>query len=419
MGGKKVFFGIISLLISFNFLYTPVNSNFTLALDIKKSKEEQRQLKQKDIELRKKLSKTTSDISEKEAEIKDLRKKIEDVTAQLRAANAKINKLSRNIETKQKEISKLEADIKAKMERLMLRVRVIYKSGDISLLDIFMGSSSFSDILDKLDLVSRLSKYDAKLINNLNRSISLLDKDKSQLEENKSKLLLEKKKFATSQSSLKELVRQHEKALSFLNEEKLKEQSMIDENNAAYKELQRKIDAYYEEQARKNANSKLSKDVVVPSGKRYAWPVPGFARLSSLFMEKRGRVYHKGIDIAKNIGGPSIQGANVVSADDGKVMFSYNGCVHNYSKIKSCGCGGGYGNYIFIDHGAGRCTVYGHLSTINVKAGQKVKKGQKIGTVGSTGHSTGPHLHFECRRHGVAYDPMSEYRNSSNKHSKK
>ena len=75
----------------------------------------------------------------------------------------------------------------------------------------------------------------------------------------------------------------------------------------------------------------------------------------------------------------------------------------------SCGCGGGYGNYIMIDHGNGYSTLYAHLSSLAVSTGQTVRKGQVIGYVGTTGHSTGPHLHFETRYMGEKYDPLLEF----------
>ena len=92
----------------------------------------------------------------------------------------------------------------------------------------------------------------------------------------------------------------------------------------------------------------------------------------------------------------------------GSVVGVFTGCPHNWGKEKCCACGS-YGNYVWLDHGNGKETIYGHLTSAGVQPGDTVKKGQVIGLVGSTGNSTGPHLHFECRMNGDKYDPMTEF----------
>lgn len=131
----------------------------------------------------------------------------------------------------------------------------------------------------------------------------------------------------------------------------------------------------------------------------------GFTYLSSPWREDRETYNHGGIDIA----GAGIMGTPVVAAADGTVIASNSSCTHNWGKSYSCGCGGGYGNYVMISHAGGKMTVYGHLTSLTVSTGQTVSRGQVIGYVGSTGNSTGPHLHYECRLNGVRYNPMSEY----------
>jgi len=126
-------------------------------------------------------------------------------------------------------------------------------------------------------------------------------------------------------------------------------------------------------------------------GGTFAWPVPGYYRISSPFGPRWGKI-HKGIDI---IGaGKAINGTNVYPCANGTV------------KIAKYGWNGGFGNYIQIDHGNGICTIYAHLSSISVSAGQKVQLGQKIGNVGSTGNSTGPHLHLGVVVNGNYVNPM-------------
>ncbi len=137
------------------------------------------------------------------------------------------------------------------------------------------------------------------------------------------------------------------------------------------------------------------------------WPVPGFTNRSSDFWDGRN---HGAIDVDGLGHEGGIRGAKVYAADNATVTVSMDtGCTHEYS----CRCGGGYGNYIILTHDdAVHSTVYAHLQAVFVSAGQRVSKGQLIGLVGTTGSSSGPHLHFEVRTNGVKVDPDSfEYQN--------
>lgn len=131
-----------------------------------------------------------------------------------------------------------------------------------------------------------------------------------------------------------------------------------------------------------------------------SWPVPGHYVISSPYASRWGS-FHGAIDISDG----NTMGATITAADSGTVILAVSGCTHNYGKDSSCGCGGGFGNYIMIDHGNGMTTLYGHCSTVNVSVGQSVSRGEAIGTAGSTGWSTGAHLHFEVRLNGERVDP--------------
>lgn len=139
----------------------------------------------------------------------------------------------------------------------------------------------------------------------------------------------------------------------------------------------------------------------ITDGASFAWPVPGHTNITSGFGARWGTM-HKGIDISDG----NIQGVPVVASRAGTVTRADNACTHNYPKNSSCGCGGGYGNRVEISHGDGTSTLYGHMVTITVSVGQTVEQGQVIGYIGSTGHSTGYHLHFEIKQNGVQVDPM-------------
>lgn len=137
---------------------------------------------------------------------------------------------------------------------------------------------------------------------------------------------------------------------------------------------------------------------------KWLWPVPGWTGISSGVGPRWG-TSHKGIDI------PADQGTRVVASSNGKVKKVVNTCTHNIkgknkeNKWLGDNCGGGYGNYIIIDHQDGYETIYAHLTNVSVEEGQFVSLGQPIGTIGTTGHSTGFHLHFEIKLRGVVQDP--------------
>ncbi|MCH5304192.1 MAG: peptidoglycan DD-metalloendopeptidase family protein, partial [Ruminococcus sp.] len=225
--------------------------------------------------------------------------------------------------------------------------------------------------------------------------------EKSQAEESE-KILKNK------QSKLSNLLSENEEILAELYDDKNDAEKLLSNANSQEAEIQSQLSAYYKKQQSSNNPSPSggsgSPGSINVTKSGFAWPVPGYYYLISSFNEDRG-YSHKGIDIT----GGGIMGATVVAAYGGTVIASNNSCSHNWGKSGSCGCGGGYGNYVLIDHGNGKQTLYGHLSSASVSTGKSVSKGQTIGYVGSTGWSTGAHLHYECRLNGSVYNPMSEY----------
>lgn len=146
-------------------------------------------------------------------------------------------------------------------------------------------------------------------------------------------------------------------------------------------------------------DKKLTAD---PTVCNFLWPVPDHYTITS-HHGPRWNTEHNGIDIA----GAKVNGADIVAASSGEVIAVSNDCAHNYGKHASefCDCGDGLGNYCVIDHGNGYTTHYAKAAEITVTVGQKVSAGDVIGKVGSTGQSTGAHLHFEIRYNGESVDP--------------
>lgn len=376
------------------------------------------ELQEQEKEYQKKLNKTKSDIKDKEAYSEALVSQIDVLSQEISASHREISKLNKSISKKQKAIKKAKSEIETQMDTLKGRVRTIYMAGETSDLEIILGAKDFSDFLDKCELIKTLSAYDKKLIDEIQVQLDTITVEKEALVTQKKELQESEKILESKQNKLSGLLKENEEVLASLYDDKNDAQAMLNNANAQEAEIQNQLNAYYQKQAAAAAAARSAQNSggsggsggsgspssvnVSPSG--FAWPVPGYYYVISPFAENRG-YSHKGIDIA----GGGIMGATVVAAYGGTVAASNNSCPHNWGKSGSCGCGGGYGNYVLIDHGNGKTTMYGHLSSASVSTGTKVSKGQTIGYVGSTGWSTGAHLHFETRISGSPYNPMSEY----------
>ncbi len=374
------------------------------------------ELQEKEKKYQEQLNKTQSDIESKEAYSETLVNQIGVLSQEISTYHKHISELNSSIAEKQAVINKAKKKIKRQMDALKLRIREIYMAGDTSDLDIILGAKDFSDFLDKYELVETLSDYDQKLINEIKTQLDSVADEKAELvvqrkEQENAQSVLQKK-----QNKLTSLLDKNKEVLASLYTDKNDAESMINKFDAQEKEVQGQLSAYYKKleaaAAAKNNNDNPQNTGgttnppgninVSPSG--FTWPTPGFYYVISPFNENRG-YSHKGIDIS----GGGIMGATVVAASSGTVITSNNSCSHNWGKSGSCGCGGGYGNYVIISHAGGKTTLYGHMSSTSVSTGDSVSKGQTIGYVGSTGWSTGAHLHFETRLNGVVYNPMSEY----------
>lgn len=369
------------------------------------------------------LEKTKENIADQEEYVNALVSKVKVLDDKIEISHRSINDLNDKIQDKQAAIDDANKKIEDQMNTLRNRLRNIYMAGNTTDLEIIFGAKSFSDFLDKMELVEALSDYDNNLINSIKGDLENISKEKAELEKDMDSLEAEEASLESDQQELNKILEENKELLAGLYKTSDKATSEIQNGALESDDIEKAISNYYAEKARleaeraeqerlNNANngnggsnsSTIHDDLdISPSG--FVWPCPGYYYLTSEWNEDRGSYNHGAIDIAD----AGIMGADVVAAKEGVVIDSYNGCYHNWGKDGSCGCGGGYGNYVMIAHDGGKMTVYGHLSTTMVYTGQHVYQGQVIGFVGSTGHSTGAHLHFETRLNGVKYNPMTEY----------
>ena len=392
------------------------------------------QLEQENQKYQKILDDTKSDIAEKEEYKSALVSKVQVLDEKIAVTREKISSLNDDIKEKQDAYDKGLSEVEDQFDALANRLRILYMSGNATDLEIIFGAKDFSDLIDKMELVKSLANSDKELISEIQTKLNELSTKKEALEADKKDLETQQASLKSDQDEFNKLISDNDEILKNLYASNSEAQNSLESAALQSDEIEAKISQYYAAQkaaaeraaqasqsssgsssssssssssgsSSSGSSSSGSSSVIVPSGSGFAWPTPGFVSLSSEWFEDREVYNHGGIDIA----GAGIMGTPVVAAADGTVVATNSSCTHNWGKSYSCGCGGGYGNYVMISHAGGKMTVYGHLTSLTVSSGQYVSRGQVIGYVGSTGNSTGPHLHYECRLNGVRYNPMSEY----------
>ncbi len=394
-----------------------------------------------------------SEIANAEYEQSLLLQKIDVQTENLNIINTKIDDINVKISDAEEKIEKLEIDIQNKqedvdvgLEQFKERLRAMYITGNDSLASALVGATDFYDMLSRMELISQIAKHDDELVTTLRTQLEQLEEAQTLLaieKENLNEDLEEQKTYqAEFQATIEDLNADYQASAQFtadLEAERNAKQSDIDQYEKDSAAMDAEIEKIYElarqqaaeEEARKEAE-RLAAEAEEEEDDYYyeddsdddyyeeeeddyyeedsgggfsgslTWPVPGHYVISSYYGSRWGS-FHNGIDIADG----NTNGAGVVAAAGGTVRSVVTGCSHDYAKSGSCGCGGGYGNYIQIDHGDGTSTFYAHLGSVYVSAEQYVSAGETIGSVGSTGWSTGPHLHFEVLVGGSAVDPTN------------
>jgi len=303
----------------------------------------------------------------------------------------KIELMQKNIDEKEKEIEQKEAEISDGLDLFRERIRAIYLSGGNSAngnyMTMLLSSDSIAEFLTRTEIIRRVSEHDEELISEMRTELGKIQDEKDEVEQQKSELEDDHKQLASDQADLESSYVTASAAVQDISAMEAEYKSNREAIEAQMKEIQNEIANIYAVY-----NSQYTDYV----GGEFAWPVPGFSNITCYYGWRwENSDFHTGIDIS----GGGVYGANIIAANTGTVMFVRTG---GYAS----GYAGGYGSYLIIDHGGGISTLYGHCSAIYVNEGDVVAKGQTIAAVGSTGWSTGPHLHFEVRVDGKTVDPL-------------
>jgi len=358
------------------------------------------------------LQETRSKLNQSENQKKDLQAEIANLDQKLTSLDAEISQLEDDLAVKRQEKQAIEAELQklqaelaktqAQLNKAIKRLNkltktlnrragYVYKNGDVSFLEVLLEAKSFVDFLNRANFLQRIVNLDASLVKQVKLTKAVIEKARAQIEENKRQTQLKQQQLAAEEAKINELVaEQRQKQAELKNEVNAKEQLVSkieadqEEWKAAAAEFERSAAAIKAELARRAASNNSNKVVLpgAPSASGFIWPASG--PVTSGFGPRWGRM-HTGIDIAVPYGSP------VVAAKAGTVVIA--------------AWYGGYGNLVVIDHGNGVTTWYGHNSSFAVSVGQTVQQGQVIAMAGSTGHSTGPHVHFEIRFNYNPVDP--------------
>lgn len=329
----------------------------------------------------------------------------------------------KTIEQKKTEIASLQEENKQNLEKFGKLARYMYMNNSGSNIPVLNGSDDWYDYFVYSDVAKNIAgqNYDfmkalqasierqEQMITDLNEEINTLENEKKELEAQRVQYEEEADNLANEKASLQVYANQKRNYLDGLaaeNEYLKNKISGLEEDIAEANREREQLNYQIEELIRQQqAAAKDDENYVDYSGDDLMWPLDrNFHYITTYFGYDAWRGgMHRGIDV----GNAGIAGANIYAAQSGTVISVINYCTHNVGKNWSCGCGGGYGNYIIVDHGGGLSTVYAHCQAIYVYEGQHVNKGDTIAAVGTTGWSTGYHLHFETRENGVAVNPFN------------
>ena len=333
----------------------------------------------------------------------DLQAYVVQLDGNLAQVQSRINELKALIGEKQEEIEQTQAELEeaqaqeeAQYEALKVRIRYSYEKGAESLLEMLFSADSFGELLNRVGYIRQMDTYDQQLLAIYVKNRELVAACKEALEEEEQVLEEAKAEVEEEEAGLETLIAEKEAQITSFQSDINNKEAAIAEYEADAAEQDAAIAALEAAAAEaKKQLEELNKPQVSYDGGMFQMPLASYKRVSSEYGYRIHPTlgvnkFHNGVDFAANSGTP------IMAAYDGTVV----GAAYNSSM----------GNYVMIDHGDGLFTIYMHASELYVSSGQSVSKGETIAAVGSTGRSTGPHLHFSVRLNGEYVNPWNYLR---------
>lgn len=398
----------------------------TFATSIKEAQKEKDELEAKKADLEDTIASLEKEADDIVAYIEKLDEKLNELNAEIASLKQQIEKANGNLEQIKVDLAEAEETAQNQYDTMKKRIKYMYENGSQDYVEVLLSANSISDLLNRFEYINKINEYDDNLLASYEETKALIAQKKEEQEEQIASLEKMQEELAVEQDGVERLsakkteqlkeknakiksseakvsayesaIQEQEDLLEQLLEEERKRQEEEERRRKEEEERKRqeelkKQQAAQQQQSNSNSSSNSSNggNTIHTSGS-YCWPLNISGTITSNFGYRDAPTagassYHKGIDIAAPMG------TSVVAAKEGTVTTaSYQSAA---------------GNYIMVYHGNSTYTVYMHLSAIHVSVGQKVSQGEVIGAVGSTGVSTGPHLHFGVNVNGSYVNPLN------------
>lgn len=352
-------------------------------------------------EAKRKQAAITDQIEDSDKKLSQIQSQIETIRSELQAVSSKRMQTEKELDIVQAELEDTVLELNKAVKRVKFNKKVLnnriantYKNGKVSYIEVLLNARSFTDLVNRASFLQFIIEQDNQLLKRMKRAKQAVEEQKKQIELKKQKVQNIKVDLVAQEQRVAAVKKAQEDKKREEFSEKLYKQKLFDDaekDKQKYIQLEEKLQQESQdiESMLKRMQGSSSSSPVMGTGK-FIQPASG--RLSSNFGYRihpvyKYRKFHSGVDIAAPGGTP------IYAADNGRVIFS--------------GRKGGYGNTVIVDHGGGLTTLYAHCSALYASVGKKVSKGTHIAAVGSTGLSTGNHLHFEVRVNGSPVNPLN------------